>query len=194
MTRPLESRSAVKHLLGRSVFPAPYAWFLEGRWRRWVLSPEQLATRLPLRADLTACEIGVGGGYYARHLTNAVRRLIGLDLQQAMLHRVQGQGAAPNLLLVQGDATALPLADASIDLLIAVTVLGEVPSADAAIAEAGRVLRPDGVLSVSEHLPDPDFVPFKRLERICTSRGFACEARFGRTWCYTANFRAPHAA
>ena len=179
--------------MGQSVFPARYAWFLEGPWRRWVLSPEQLAERLPLDANVTACEIGIGGGYYARHLAKRVQRLIGVDLQFAMLRRVRQRGAVANVLLIQGDAAALPLASASVDLLIAVTVLGELPSADAAIAEASRVLRPAGVLSISEHLPDPDFVSLRRLQQICERQGFAFERRFGRRWSYTANFRA-HAA
>jgi hypothetical protein len=56
------------------------------------------------------------------------------------------------------------------------------------------VLRPAGALSISEHLPDPDFLPFSRVHRLCADHGLRLEARHGHLWSYTATFRAPHAA
>lgn len=179
----------IRRFLGRGVFPARFAWFLQGPWRRWVLSPEQLAARLPLTPGLTLCDIGVGGGYYARPLAASVRHLIGLDLQMEMLAQVRPTSGAPNLLLLQGDASHLPLATSSIDMVIAVTVLGEVPSAEAAIAECVRVLRPGGLLSISEHLPDPDYLSFELVQRLCADQGLRLDARYGHRWSYTANFR-----
>lgn len=186
------SESLVQHLLGHPIpFPAKYAWFLEARWRRWVLSPERLAERLVLSPQLIVCEIGIGGGYYARPLAPAVGLFAGLDLQLPMLARVRKKSRATNLLLVQGNATALPFATGSLDLIIATTVLGEVPSRDATLAEALRALKPGGTLAVSEHLPDPDFLPFPRVLRLCRDHGFQLEARYGYRWNYTAVFRAP---
>ena len=51
----------VRHLGGRAVFPAQFAWFLEAPWRRWVLSPQELCRRLPLSPQAIVCEIGGGG-------------------------------------------------------------------------------------------------------------------------------------
>lgn len=70
-----------------------------------------------------------------------------------------------------------------------VTVFGEIHDPEACLAEARRVLKPAGVLSVSEHLPDPDFTAFPALRRRVEAAGFALEARFGARWAYTANFR-----
>lgn len=182
--------SLIQHLLGRAAFPPRFAWFLEGRWRRLVLSPERLQQRLALTADLTVLEIGAGGGYYARPLSRLVRRFIGLDLQREMLHRLRHKPAGAAVLPVQADATQLPIARSSIDVVIAVTVLGEVPSAEATIAEVRRVLRPGGVFSVSEHWPDPDFLPFDHVKELCRRSALRLEARHGARFNYTATFRA----
>jgi ubiquinone/menaquinone biosynthesis C-methylase UbiE len=180
----------LQHLLGRAIFPARYAWFLEARWRRLVLSPERLQQRLPLSPELTVLEIGAGGGYYAQPLSRLVRRFIALDLQAAMLRRLRQKAVGGHVLLVQADATELPLAERSIDLVLAITVLGEVPSAESTIAEVRRVLRPGGVLSVSEHWPDPDFLSFARVNALCGRRGLQLQAKYGGRFNYTAIFRA----
>lgn len=186
------SEPLVQHLLGHPIpFAAKYAWFLEARWRRWVLSPERLAERLVLSPQLIVCEIGIGGGYYARPLAPLVSLFVGLDLQLAMLARVREKSRTTNLLLVQGNAAALPFATGSLDLIIATTVLGDVPSRDATLAEVLRALKPGGTLAVSEHLPDPDFLPFARVFGLCRDHGFQLEARKGYRWSYTAIFRAP---
>ncbi len=180
----------IKHLLGRAIFPPRYAWFLEGRWRRLVLSPERLQQRLALSTDLTVLEIGAGGGYYALPLSRLVRRFIALDLQAEMLNRLRRKAVGAQLHPVRADATHLPLAAGSIDVVVAVTVLGEVPSAESTIAEVRRVLRPGGVFSVSEHWPDPDFLSFAHVNELCRHSGFQLQRRYGGRVNYTAIFRA----
>ena len=178
----------LRHVLGRGVFPEKLAWFLEGSWRRLVLSPETLARRLPPTTSATVCEIGIGGGYYGRALAKLAHRFIGLDIQLGMLRRVASRADGRGLLLVQADATRLPLASESIDLVIAVTVLGEVPSAPATLQEVVRVLRPGGTLSVSEHFPDPDYIRFDQLRTMCEESGLRFERKHGRRVSYTATF------
>lgn len=182
--------SLIRHLLGRAIFPPRYAWFLEGGWRRLVLSPGRLQQRLALSPDQTVLEIGAGGGYYARPLSALVRRFIALDFQAAMLHRLGTKTATRQLLLVQGDATHLPIAEGSIDVVIAVTVLGEAPSAESAVAEVRRVLRPGGVFSISEHWPDTDFLSFSHVNSLCQKSGFQLHSRYGARRNYTANYTA----
>lgn len=180
--------SLIKHLSGRAIFPPRYAWFLEGRWRRLVLSPERLQQRLALSPELTVLEIGAGGGYYAHPLSRLVRSFIALDLQAEMLTRLRHKPLSGQLLPVQADASHLPIAENSVDVVIAVTVLGEVPSAEKTIAEIRRVLRPSGVLSVSEHWPDPDFLSFGHVNELCRKCGLRLHARYGVRFNYTATF------
>ena len=183
----------VKHVLGRAIFPARYAWFLEGRWRNLVLSPQRLAQRLALTPPLTVLEIGAGGGFYAHPLSRLVRRYVALDIQAGMLQRLGKKSPVAALVPVQADAGRLPFPYGSIDVVIAVTVLGEVPSAEATIAEVRRVLRPDGMFSVSEHRPDPDFLRFEHVRSLCEATGLRLDQRFGSRHNYTANFIAREA-
>ena len=179
---------AIRHLAGKSIFPEGLAWFLEGSWRRLVLSPEKLRARLPLAPQSVVCEIGIGGGYYGRALAPFVGRFIGIDIQLGMLLRVANHVDGRGLLLVQADATRMPIGSGTIDIVIAVTVMGEVPSASETVAEVARVLRPGGTLSVSEHFPDPDYVPFGTLRTLCENQGLRFEKKDGMRWSYTATF------
>ena len=69
-----------------------------------------------------------------------------------------------------------------------VTVLGEVEDPGFLIREIHRLLRRGEVLSVSEHLPDPDFVSLKRLRELLEKNGFVFDRKFGKRPAYTANF------
>jgi SAM-dependent methyltransferase len=113
-------------------------------------------------------EIGCGSAPCSRWLRRAGAEPIALDLSSGMLTRA----AALNMLtgvavpLVQGDAGALPIADASVDL--ACSAFGGLPfvaDVEGALREVARVLRPGGrfVASVNHPMrwplpdsPDPD--------------------------------------
>ncbi len=68
------------------------------------------------------------------------------------------------------------------------TVLGEVGDPARALAEAARVLKPGGRLSVSELAGDPDYVRFDALKPMAEGAGLAFEHKFGPRFAYTANF------
>ncbi|MEP7019521.1 MAG: class I SAM-dependent methyltransferase [Pseudonocardiales bacterium] len=67
--------------------------------------------------------------------------VLALDVSIGMLRH-----APAGIARVQADATKLPLADASADILVQAFVLFLLPDARAAVAEAARVLRPGGWL------------------------------------------------
>lgn len=91
-------------------------------------------------------DVGGGTGRGARAI-DAPERLV-VDAAPGMLRRVPaGIGA------VAGDATRLPLADDSVDAAIVVDALHHMPDHAAVLAELRRVLRPGGVLVVSEFDP-----------------------------------------
>ena len=180
----------LEHLKGRAIFPASFAWFLEGPWRRLILSPDRLRQRLSLSPQMTVLELGAGGGYYARYLARFVRRYVALDIQARMLQRLRRRPGGDRCLPLQANALQLPLADDSVDLVIAVTVLGEVPSAPDVLAEVSRVLRPGGRLALGEHWSDPDFLPLEKVQALCAGAGLEWEATAGSRHNYTAVFRA----
>ena len=108
-------------------------------------------------------EIGCGSAPCSRWLRRAGASPVALDLSMGMLARAADLNRATGVQvpLLQADAAALPLADASIDL--ACSAFGGLPfvaDAGAVFAEVARVLRPAGrfVASVNHPLrwPFPD--------------------------------------
>src|SRR5262249_3224066 len=55
----------------------------------------------------------------------------------------------PWLQVIEGDAAALPFADAAVDAVTMLDVLEHIPEPEEVLAEARRVLRPGGVLILS---------------------------------------------
>jgi ubiquinone/menaquinone biosynthesis C-methylase UbiE len=77
-----------------------------------------------------------------------------------MIARVQErvrQAGLTNIETYVASAYALPLEDASINRAFLITVLPEIPDPVRALVEVRRVLRPGGVLSVTEEFHDPHY-------------------------------------
>jgi SAM-dependent methyltransferase len=88
----------------------------------------------------TALDIGAAGGGNTRVLGRAGWSVSALEYGADGAEVAAGRG----LVVVRGDATALPVDDASFDLVMAFDVLEHILDHDAAVAEVRRALRPDG--------------------------------------------------
>ncbi len=190
--------SSVKNTLGRGVFPHELSFFLHLPWRNIMLSPQKLVARLALNATSHVLEVGAGSGFYSVEVARKVSagRLELLDLQPEMLKKAQRKLEAkglPNVGYTLADAGSLPFKEESFDVLFLVAVLGEVMNRKAFLSEAHRVLKPEGTLSISEHLPDPDFSPFAKVTALVEKEGFEFSERYGQRWSYTLNFRKSEA-
>lgn len=109
---------------------------------------DRLIAELP--ADLapaTILDLGCGTGYAFTGLTSRYpgSRLIGLDFAENMLRRAP---KLPRLQKIAGNATALPIADATTDLVIS-SLTYQWCALDKALVEAHRVLKPGGTLAFS---------------------------------------------
>ena len=118
------------------------------RSARWALREVEDLLGRPVRADETVLDAGCGTGWLAAGLPRAVPRLsvIGVDLSRGMMERARAAGAWP---LLQADAQRLPLATASVDLIVTRGVLHHLPDVPAALTEWRRVLRPGGAVVVT---------------------------------------------
>lgn len=189
----------VKNTLMRGVFPHEMSFFLELPWRNVVLSSQRLASRLPLATASRVLEVGAGSGFYSAEVARKVPEghLELLDLQPEMLEKarrkLESEGVT-NVGYTTSDAGRLPFGDSSFDLVFLVAVLGEIADRRAFLGEARRVLRLGGVLSVSEHLPDPDFTTCVKVRSLVERQGFKFLGREGVSWSYTANFIKRHDA
>jgi SAM-dependent methyltransferase len=89
-------------------------------------------------------DVGCGSGRYIAALTEAGARVVGIDLSIGML-----AGVADPTPLVAADSQSLPLADASLDVVMMMHMLYHVPDPARALAQAARVLRSGGTLLVA---------------------------------------------
>src|SRR5687767_5318448 len=85
-------------------------------------------------------EVGCGTGLILGRARGFARRAVGIDLSAGMLAKAAGRG----LEVVQGSATELPIATASVDVAYSFKVLAHVPDIHLAMSEMARVVRPGG--------------------------------------------------
>ncbi|HUJ03453.1 MAG TPA: methyltransferase domain-containing protein [Rhizomicrobium sp.] len=188
--------SAWARVTGKGIYPVEYARWLLTPWRRLISPPSMIVKRLGLKPTDRVLEIGCGPGYFSPTVARTLRQghLTIFDFQDGMLDIAETRlkaGGLSNYTRQQGDAKALPFADASFDAAFMVTVLGEVGDPDAALKEARRVLKPGGRLSVTEMFGDPDRIAFEELRARAAAAGLVFERRFGPGFFYTANFSKP---
>ncbi len=105
--------------------------------------------------DLVVADLGCGTGAVLAALAPHVRRVIGVDREQAMLDAARTRvGDSTNVELATGTLDALPIQDASVDAALCMLVLHHVESLAPVFTEVQRILCPGGrlvVLDIDEH-------------------------------------------
>ena len=140
-------------------------------------------------------EVGPGTGYYTVDVAKELTpdgTLEAFDIQPKMLHhtmqRAQREGLT-NVVPKVGDARMLPYPDDQFDGAFLVTVLGEIPMQDQALAELHRVVRHDGRVVIGELFGDPHMVAYPRLMDRAVRLDLQPDERLGGRLGYFARFR-----
>jgi SAM-dependent methyltransferase len=132
-------------------------------WRQIV---EEMILPVALRdLDLgdDALEIGPGPGFTTDVLRTRTRRLTAVELDPVLARDLARRLAGTNVDVVQGDATALELADDRFTGAASFNMLHHVPSDDAQdriFAEVARILRPGGVFVAADGVASDDLLAF----------------------------------
>jgi SAM-dependent methyltransferase len=101
-------------------------------------------------------DLGCGAGtdlLIAAQMTGPTGRVIGIDMTASMLDRARASAAEMglgNVELHESLIEALPLENASVDVVISNGVIDLVPDKDAVFDEIDRVLRPGGRLQLAD--------------------------------------------
>ena len=190
---PLKLLSRLVAQFGHSApCPASLAGLVNNPIRRRYMRP--VLDRVDIHPGERVLELGPGPGTFtvdAARRVGAEGRVIAVDVQPEMIAQVEArvrEAALTNVETHVASAHDLPLDDESMDRAFLITVLPEIPDQARALAELRRVLKPGGVLSVTEEFLDPDYpFTFETIQR-AEAAGFRLERRFGNLWLYTLNF------
>ncbi len=99
-------------------------------------------------------DVASGEGYGSAQLAQVARSVIGIEYAAPTARLAHRNFPRPNLSFVNGDARRLPLADASVDVVVSFETIEHFAGQEAFVAEVRRALRPDGCFIVST--PDRD--------------------------------------
>jgi CAAX protease family protein len=187
-------RDVWRRFQGRGTYPHELAFLLRIPLRSLLLSPRRLASRLHLKKDSRVLEIGPGPGFFSLEIARdvAAGRLELFDIQREMLQKARRRlrrAGATNVGFTQGNGAALPFRPGSFDVAFLVAVLGEVPDPAACIASIRGVLRPRGLLSVTELPGDPDALSQPEVQDLAEKAGLQFVEAFPASKGFTVNFR-----
>jgi GT2 family glycosyltransferase/SAM-dependent methyltransferase len=195
---PPRHKPTLRDFLARNPFPRPYT--LGFFYREKMRAIHRIAPDLPAGEVL---EVGGGRSGLARLLYPAAQ-VTAVDLDEA--YAVAEVNQDPRVRFVVADATDLPFADASFDVVTFFDVLEHISDDARAVEEALRVLRPGGFVLVTTPSQHWRFPYHRALAPICPTddemmadwghvrRGYApteLARLFGRAPVKTAGFISP---
>lgn len=178
----------------KGVYPYQLAFMLLIPLRNIFLSPKKLIQYLELEEDYNVLEVGSGPGYFSPKIAKAIPagKLVLADIQKEMLEfarkRLTKKGIS-NVEYHLCNGIDFSFESNKFDLIYMVTVLGEIENKEEYIKEFFRLLRPGGILSISEQGGDPDKLSIEEIKRLLADSGFELDKLYGRENNFTINFR-----
>lgn len=94
-------------------------------------------------------DIACGEGYGSDILGDFAANVIGVDIDEVSVHHAQQRYSRANVSFTNGDATSIPLPDASVDVVVSFETIEHVYAHNCVMSEFKRVLAPGGILIIS---------------------------------------------
>ena len=121
---------------------------LESEERKTWQNPDEILAQLELKPDYVVADLGCGSGYFSVPISQKVKRVYGIDVQQEMLdyldQKVRKQRIS-NIETVLSHGNDIPLENESVDLLLTVNTLHEFRDKENTAKEIKRVLKHNGI-------------------------------------------------
>jgi ubiquinone/menaquinone biosynthesis C-methylase UbiE len=125
-------------------FPISQVQKLEDPERRKWLPPDEVVRLLDIHADWTIADIG----YFTLPMARIAAKVLAVDVEPGMLARIEArliETELNNVVSLQGEASATGLAGSCCDCILMANVWHEFDDHAAVLAEAARILKPNGV-------------------------------------------------
>lgn len=188
-----KQKDIFKGLTKDQIFPHQLAFTLLIPLRNIFLSPRKLINRLGIKENHRVLEIGPGPGYFSLKIAKALAGgvLVLADIQQEMLdvakNRLNKKGIS-NVDYHLCNGMDFPFRDNEFDRIFMVTVLGEIENRGQYIKEFYRILKPKGLISISEQWGDADKMSIEEIKALVTKYGFKLKKVYGNKSNFTINF------
>jgi SAM-dependent methyltransferase len=106
-------------------------------------------TQLGLEPGSVVLDIGCADGRGTVRIADYGYVVIGVELLESLLDSLRAGSETRDLIACRGDATSLPMPDASVDGVALIEVLEHIPETAATLAEIRRVVRPGGRVCIA---------------------------------------------
>lgn len=156
--------------------------------RRAWYDPEELLDAITVKSGAVCADLGCGSGTFTFLLAKRVGidgRVYAIDTSVAALDLLKLRKPGTNIVTLRADLSETRLTAACCDLVLLGFSLSSAPDAGAVLAEAARLLKPDGRLAVIEWRPVPPppgpaierRIRGDRMERLLETHGFVAVQR-----------------
>ena len=177
--------------------PAVFIWMLENRIMENVAGSAELIRRAQISPGMNVLDAGCGPGRVSLPLAEFVApegKVVAVDVQAEMLDILReriDQADVDNLEIIHAGLGEGRLPISTFDRALMVTVLGEIPNQAEALREIHQALKPGGMLSITEVLPDPHYQKRDKVRRLGEACGFSIDEAYVGRRAFTLNLIKP---
>ncbi|NLF89315.1 methyltransferase domain-containing protein [Candidatus Bathyarchaeota archaeon] len=163
--------------------------------RRFLQRPHAIADRMRLTPGMIVVEIGPGKGNYTKAVASRLLpngKVYAIDIQEWIINKLKKKVQKEQITNIEpriDNAKKCSFSNDSIDRVLAITCLPEIPNPTDVLRECYRILKPGGLICLCELALDPDYPRRKTEKRWALEAGFILSEEFGNFLTYQLNFR-----